>query len=157
MTETQVPPHIINRVREWLRPRVDKGVECPCCTQFVKVYDKRQITAGMARVLIAMYHDGGDENGYVHITKFRHIEKGGDTAKLRFWGLIEPMPGRRQDGSTRVGWWRVTNLGKSYVRGTTSVPKYAREFKSNVQKLHGEPRTIRDALGEKFNYDELMS
>ena len=39
----------------------------------------------------------------------------GDWAKLKFWGLIEEKPDVRDDGSPRVGYWRMTPLGRQFV------------------------------------------
>lgn len=141
-------------LRDWLRGHVDDGVRCPACDQMAKVY-KRPLHSGVARVLIAMYHDDSDPEGWVYIPSLRGIELGGDTAKARYWGLIEERPERRDDGG-RAGWWRLTNLGRSFVRGTVSIPKYARIYDGRCLGLKGDPVTIRDVLGQKFNYDDLM-
>jgi hypothetical protein len=41
--------------------------------------------------------------------------------------------------------------------GNTSVPRYAQIYASECLGLTGEPVTIFDALGEHFNYRELMN
>lgn len=145
-----------------LRKRLLAGeaVPCPCCTQLCKVY-KRSIHAAMARSLILMHRHTAtrDADGYVYLPEvLRGVRaRGGDEAKLTYWGLIEQAPGQRPDGSKRNGWWRLTNLGRSYVHGHMSLPKYAHVYDGRVLQFSGRPVTIRECLGDKFDYSELMS
>jgi hypothetical protein len=86
--------------------------------------------------------------------------KHGDTAKARYWGLIEAPdePLSRPDGSTRVGWWRLTDLGAQWVRGEVAVPSYALVYNGQLLELDDSrgTTTVRDALGSRFNYNDLM-
>lgn len=142
-------------VRAWLRMQVmAKGATCPCCQQFAKRY-RRQIYGAMAAGLIVAHQANGRD--WFHLRTATGYA-GGDHSKLRYWGLIEEEPGMRPDGG-RAGWWRVTPLGVSFVRGRVTVPKYALIYDNRLQRLdssHGEVG-IRDVLGTRFNYDELMS
>ncbi|OYN81720.1 hypothetical protein [Mycolicibacterium sphagni] len=153
----------LDAARDWLRDRVDDGEECPCCRQFAKVY-KRKLNAGMARVLIAMYRKAGTDWTYLpHVDlkdgeKRRTVGHSGEMCMTRYWGLIEAYPDtKREDGSSRVGWWRLTPLGVEFVLGRTQVPKYARVYSSRCLGLTGDPVSITDALGTKFNYADLMA
>lgn len=139
--------------REWLRDRVDKGAKCPCCGQFAKVY-RRKITSPMARVLIAMYRH--DPTGWVYLPELGLSR--GDEAKMRYWGLVEPMPDSvRKDGSSRVGIWRLTALGRLWVQNSARVPKYVRIYDGRCLGFDdSEMASIVDALGTRFNYSELM-
>lgn len=129
-------------------------VQCPTCSQHAKVY-RRAITSTMAADLIRMWHAKGDEDGWMHLpTALGHNT--GDTAKLAYWGLIEPMPSTRTDGSPRTGWWRLTFDGELFAQGKTLARKYVHVYDGRVQGASGELITIRDALGARFNYDELM-
>jgi hypothetical protein len=139
--------------RDWLRERVDDGETCPCCGQFAKVY-RRRIHATMARDLIT-FHKLSPDGEWVHVPTAL-VLRGGDFAKLAFWGLIEERGGERGDGSDRVGWWRTTRLGRSFVRGAVPVPKYARIYNGRCLGLAGEALYIREALGKRFDYAELM-
>jgi hypothetical protein len=81
----------------------------------------------------------------------------GDWAKMKFWGLIEEKPDVRADGSPRVGYWRMTQLGRQFVAREVKVP-------SHVYIYNGEPLqrsvenqiTIDDALTTEFSYAEIM-
>lgn len=142
----------LEEAREWLRSQVDQGARCPCCNQFAKVY-RRRINAGMAHSLIDMYLIGGRR--WLHVPTAigaRSREEG----KLAYWHLVEESTEPRGDGG-RAGWWRVTDLGESFVLGEVRVAKYARIYDGRCLGLDStETVSIRDALGARFNYDELM-
>lgn len=144
----------LDDTQQWLRERVTQGAKCPCCTRFTKQYD-RPLAANIARVLTIMSHFDPDE--WVYLPHYR--SKGQDEAIARHWGLIEKMPGgvKRPDGSSRVGWYRLTRHGRAFVNNQTKVPKYARIYANRFQKLCGPLVSIVDCLGEEFNYAELMA
>jgi len=138
----------LGAAKQWLRERVENGEKCPCCGQFAKVY-KRKINSGMARALISMYRSQG--LGWFHLPSVRTWTSR-DEAALAYWGLIE------QGGpDTPVGTWRVTELGELFVREKTRVYKYARIYDGRCLGLQGDLVGIKEALGDKFDYAELMS
>lgn len=140
--------------RDLLRTLVDDGHDCPVCTQLAKVY-RRKINSGMARSLIEMYRVGGPALDWVHVPTqigARSREEG----KLAYWGLVEEEHQERDDGG-RAGYWRVTTKGVQFVSAQIKVPKYARVYDGRCLSLTGDEVTIREALGSKFNYDELMA
>lgn len=143
----------IKAMRTSVQTQVDDGVHCPTCGQFAKVY-KRNINSGMAQSLITMYHAGA-EHDFIYIPDAvgaRSREEG----KLRYWGLVEEATTPRPDGG-RAGWWKLTERGVLFVRGERTVMKYAHVFNNEVVGYSGDQVGIRDALGKKFNYQELMS
>jgi hypothetical protein len=146
---------LLSEAQQWLRDRVKKGADCPCCTRFTKVYN-RKINSGMARALIEIYRAARTD--WVHKpTVLSGIGAAArDESLLRYWGLMEEETERRDDGG-RAGWWRITDAGEQWVLGRTTVPKYARTYGSRCLGIEGDPQSIRDALGSKFNYDELMA
>jgi hypothetical protein len=145
----------LEEAQEWLRSRVDAGATCPCCSQHAKVY-KRKVTSGMAQALIIMYRT--HQRSWFYLPDLARQWRGRDEANLRFFDLIEEATERRPDGGHK-GWWRVTRKGEAFVQGTATVPKYARIY--NGRRLsfdRTEPQvSIRDALGTKFSYDDLMA
>lgn len=143
----------LREVKQRLLSRLDEGTKCPACNQFAKVY-RRKITAPMAKVLIAMWRAAGWD--FIHLPSLGLSR--GDEAKARYWGLIEEYPdGEREDGSTRVGVWRLTSKGVSFVHNRLRVPKYALIYDGKCLYLDDdETVSISDALGTKFNYRELM-
>ena len=146
----------IQAAKQWLHARLDKGAECPVCTQHVQVYRwSLYSTAGHA--LILFYRLGGTTE-FVHSSSLKALgHKGqGDASRLRNWGLLEEEKVRRPDGG-RSGYWRVTALGEQFVKGVARVPKYAYVYNNRVLKLDGPNVSIKDVLGKKFDYAELMA
>lgn len=131
------------------------GGICPCCQQRVQVY-KRKLASSAAYGLITMYRHHGTEFGHAPSTA-ELARLGGELARLSMWGLLEEKPETRDDGG-RAGWWRVTDLGEAFVHGLCRVPKYAHVYAGQVLMLDGrETTSVREALGDKFNYAELMN
>jgi hypothetical protein len=114
----------------------------------------------MAASLIKLYRK--DKWGWIHIDNYlsglniKSSMKGGDNSKLRHWGLLEKQMGRRNDGSERVGYYRLTSKGRGFVQGILTVQKYALLFNSECYGLDGDFVNIHECLGSHFNYDELM-
>lgn len=155
----------LTEAKEFLRDNWDEGAICPCCTQTVKLY-KRPITSSMAYALILLYKhfEKNPDQEWVHMNDYLNsIEglpfpvKSGDNAKLRYWELLEEKVEVRDDGSKRAGYWKLTQLGRDFVEGRTTVQSHARVFNSKSYGLIGDLVDIHQALGNKFNYSELMS
>ncbi len=145
----------------------DEPANCPCCQQLVKVYE-RKITSGMARAIILIYrHSKNDpswplQSPWLHVDRLLVTERAptgvrGDYHKLRFWGLLEQKAERRDDDSPRNGFWRITTLGAGFVRDGVAVPGRAIIYNGECLGLEGASVTIKDAIGTKFNYAELMA
>jgi hypothetical protein len=115
---------------------------------------KRRINAGAARGLITMYHLYGREWGHLPTTATL-ARLGGEFARLKLWGLVEEATEKREDGG-RAGYWRITSRGELFLKGKISVPKYVKVYDGKGFGFEGDPVMIREALGTKFNYDELM-
>lgn len=140
-------------VRAWLAERREAGCECPACGQRVQLY-RRHISGAMARNLILAHRRHG--TGWFEVGAVIDGHPG-DFAKLRYWRLIEPRPGVRDDGSHRTGWWRLTPLGTGFVADTARVPRSALIYNGVCEALADEPVGIRDVLGSRFRYDDLMA
>ena len=139
--------------QKWLADRVMTGARCPCCNGYAKVY-RRQINSGMARSLIAMYLHG-PQGQWVHLPTqvgARSREEG----KLRYWGLVEEQVDVQRADGGRAGYWRITDAGRAWVTGQSTVPKFAAVYNNAVLRRYGDEITITDALGSKFNYSDLM-
>jgi hypothetical protein len=137
--------------KQWLRERVrNGGAECPCCAQFAKVYT-RKIHATMAADLIRCYRAAGMEE-----FSMPRITPRGDTAKLRYWGLLLPIEGDRDDGSWRNGRWRITVLGQRFIMGKARIRRECEIYDSKCLGLVGDFVSITDCLGDHFDYRELM-
>jgi hypothetical protein len=154
MSEPRFPDDItLGQARQWLRDRIDEGARCPCCTQYAQVY-RWSLYSTATAMLIRLYRVGGIES-FVESKSVKLPGQGGDATRLRFWGLVEQEPERRQDGG-RSGWWRVTDQGRLFVLGAITIPKYAYVFDGRCLRFDGPPVSIRDALGTRFDYSEMM-
>lgn len=146
------PNSSLAQIQAWLRKHANDGTNCPACQQTVKVY-RRKVNAGMARSLILMYRAGGLD--WVHLPTqigSRSREEG----KLAYWGLVEEQTSPREDGG-RAGYWRVTRLGELFIQNGMTIPKYARVYNGRCLSLDPtEQVSIQEALGDRFNYNELM-
>lgn len=146
--------------KNWLRARVDEGARCPCCTQYAKVY-RRSLPSATARTMIAMYrrNEGRD---FLYLPAMLDTingvaYQGGYATYGHHWGLMEHEHGERPDGSSRVGWWRLTALGRRFTNAEVAVPRYAYVYNGRCLRVDGPAWSISQALGTKFDYDELMS
>lgn len=151
-TQPPTPGDTIHVGKQWLRQQLDQGAHCPLCGQHAKMY-RRKINSGMARSLIHIYRIAG--NGWVHVSAIgaRSREEG----KLAYWGLLEEQKATGLHGG-RAGYWRLTDKGIAFVRGNLKVEKYALIYDGRVYGFDGtEMISIKDALGTKFDYQDLMN
>lgn len=147
----------LGEARALLRTLVDVGHKCPCCTQFAKVY-KRTVTAQMAATLIAMSHAPREAVGWLYLPEVPQRSR--DTAGMAYWHLIEQRPKVKGEvlptGAKHSGYWRITQRGWAWLRDEVGIEKYAHVYDGRCLKLTGDTVGIRVALGDRFNYDELM-
>ena len=140
-----------------------KHLRCPVCEQSCKRY-KRKITSAMAVALIHIYryYRKHAPDDWLHVEEYLKGIQGlpasirGDFPKLRYWSLIEACEGERPDGSKRVGYYRITKYGNAFVEGIISVQKHAYIYNNKLLMFSPDKTTIQEALGEKFDYTELM-
>jgi len=148
----------IGAARRWLREQArGHGAPCPVCQQMTKIYH-RGLNVSMAHDLIRAWRRVGRADFHAPTVLDRGVG-GGDFAKLRYWGVIEELDAARADGG-RAGWWRITDVGEKWVRGTVGLPRYAYLFDGRLLRFDGDREqewTVRDALEDRFDYDQLMS
>jgi len=157
----------LKEAKDWLRERLGEGAQCPCCTQFAKKYP-RTIHSTMARQLIAFYHASQEAglssvNGQFPFVEWAkvmpqefHAQRGTDFVKLAYWGLIEEQPNTDPDRRSS-GFWRLLPKGVDFVTGKLGVKKRAIIYSNRVLAFEGDVVYIRDCLGDKFSYSELMT
>lgn len=138
--------------KTYLREHWEKGCKCPTCGQLVKLY-KRKLNSGMAFFLINLYKAG---EGWHHARNLMHGSFSMDYAMLRRWGLITEQPNTDETKRTS-GFWRITDAGRQFVEETKTVPTRVHIYNDVIVGFSEEHTTIREALGKRFNYNELMS
>lgn len=131
------------------------GAWCPCCDQWAKIY-RWKLYGSAIRLLHGLY-EWASANGseFVHSRDVKRPGQGGDGTQLRHWGLVEQEKERRPDGG-RSGFWRITVKGVAFLKDQTKIPKYAYVYNGEVLSLSGDLVSVRDIIGNTFNYDEMM-
>lgn len=135
-----------------------EGGLCPHCHQFVKRY-KRKINSGMAITLINIYKFNKENKDFFHVEDYgtkNNIKISHDFSLLRFWNLIEKCNGEKDDGNKNIGFYKITPRGIDFVEKKINVKKSVFLFNDKFLGFSDEEINIKDALGSKFNYDELM-
>mgnify|MGYP000306415011 CR=1 FL=1 len=146
----------LEEAKQHLRENWIEGTECPCCGQFVKKY-KTNLNSSMvyALILIAKAPDGWlhVEDHFVDIgCKLKGVH-----GKLKHWGLIRQKPNDDQPEKNKTGYWRITQKGRDFVNNIVTVPQYVWLFNNKQYGFSENHVTIQQALGKKFNYEELMN
>ena len=130
--------------------------DCPCCGRYSQIYH-RHIHSGIASQLIKLYMLGGYGGHFVHASDLIPAGQAssGDLSKAKYWGLLDKMP--HEEGQTKSsGYWSLSPFGVEFVKGSRSIPKTAIVFDDVVIKYSDELVDIKDCLGVKFDYLELM-
>lgn len=131
--------------------------DCPCCGRYAQIY-KRRLYDTAVRMLIMLYKLGADQD-YVHyslaVMNFSHGHIG-DFNKAKYWDLIRQKPYESFEKSA-AGSWKLTQEGIDFIQGRASIPEFAYIFDDRVLGFSENRVNVREALGKKFNYEELMS
>lgn len=134
----------------------DNGFYCKCCGSYNKRY-RRKFNSNMAVALIALYKNIGGV--YVHLESFlagKGLKRCGDASYLRFYRFLDKKAEKREDGSNRNGFYKITGLGCLFVEGKVTATETFLILHNRLEGFEGKEITIQDALGNKFNYNELM-
>ena len=129
---------------------------CDCCGGKTKLY-RRKLNSGMAAALCWLVAN--------HDLEFAHIAQGAgiiilrnrDYSKMELWGLMEQQ--QNNDPTKRTsGVWRATAAGKDFALRKTRAASHVYTLSPGQEVLGWEPTTtnVVEALGEDFNYHELM-
>jgi hypothetical protein len=118
----------------------------------------------MAYGLILLYRRDKELMGgqYIHIENyFKSIPNlpasvRGDLAKLRFWGFLTQKKGDKEDGNPNNGFYRITDTGKSFVENKMVTYSHVNIYNNKVLGTSTKTITIKAALKNKFNYDEIV-
>lgn len=126
--------------------RAGHTVICPCCEQDVAVY-KRPLYGSMVKAMLRMCVSAEEEGAWVRMKDTR----GGDYAKLRFWGLVESK-------GKNSGIWRITPYGMRFLRSEISVPRHVFIYKGELIPLPVKKFvTMNEAIHKVFSLAEAMN
>lgn len=145
----------IEEAKDFLKENWLKGESCPCCNQFVKLY-KLKISGQAVRDLLRLcVITNGEVGEYRHINDFGNLASR-SLSKLAHWGLVTDEA--NEDTTKRTsGMWAMTEKGKQFAQNEIEVPKYAYLYNSECKALSTDTVDVKEALGIKFNYEELMN
>lgn len=131
----------------------DEKIQCPCCSQTVKRY-KYKLHATLAAGLVDLVLKFGERNDWIHASEIAH---GNNIGKAAHWGMIESKP-NDDPKKKSSGLWRPTDHGAEFVLNTSHrVPSHVFLFNATIYGWSETTTNINEALGNRFDYQELMS
>lgn len=149
----------LGEVREYLHEHGKKGVDCPACDRLVKIYD-RKINGGIVMNLFPMYRFNLENpQDFLHVYSAIKADQGMNMeySKLAWWNLIEKMAGKPEDKAKKSsGMWRITPKGIAFLRGQITIPERVSIYDNRIVGYSENHVNVREALGNKFDYEELM-
>lgn len=150
----------LDDARSHMMTKIEDGVDCPCCGRLVKLY-KRKLHTEMALFLLKLVKLHAIRSTWLKTTEIlqgqTHLVAGGtDGGFLEHWGLIFRLRGTNKAGG-KAGVYKPTLAGIQFVEGKTSVPSHVHMLCGECIGFSSTQVTIRDCLGDKFDYDELMA
>lgn len=134
------------------------GYKCSCCGQYVKLYSRR-LSGSMCAVLLLIYRV--NPNGWVHVENLlkekRKENWRADFHKLTWWGFIEKKTGEHENESPRNGYYKITGRGIAFCMGDYKAKERVLICNNECYGFEGNDTTIREALGVRFDYNDLMA
>lgn len=133
-----------------------KEEKCRCCGHIKRTYT-RSFNSNMAMCLIALVKY--EINGYIKVEDFllkQGYERCGDFSYLTHYGFLRKQGGLRDDTSTRTGYYQITSAGIMFAENKITAKEHFIICENRLLGFEGKDIAIKDALGTKFNYSELM-
>lgn len=147
-------------LKKQFHAELDDGVVCPTCHRFAKRY-KRKLGGQQVVWLMWLVREFGRTGEWVCIqdtaswARYRGDIVGGDYGKLVHWGLVMRM-GNDDPTKKSSGYWKPTQLGIDFVMQRVKVPSHVYLYNNTVDGWSETSVAIRECLGVKFDYSELM-
>lgn len=153
---TELTEDTLKAAKQHLRNNFNKGTDCPCCGQFVKLY-KRKLNSGMAYALLNIYrHHRQDQVNVKDFLRINKLPNNHDWTLLKYWKILEEVEGDIPEEKKSNGIWKITDFGVEFLFGRVKVPSHVHLFNNKYQGHSDKEITIKEAFGNKFNYTELM-
>lgn len=136
----------------------DKRRECTCphCGHKSIEY-RRSLNSNMALSLLVLLKSGN--TGWVHMEELLRsngYKRCGDFSYLVHYRFIEKLKEKREDGSSRNGLYKITSYGIMFAEGKTTAKEKFIMYNGKHIGFEGELITIKEALGTKFNYEQIF-
>ncbi len=155
----QPPTDTLSMARARFRSALHDGerVDCPCCDRDGHI-DHRKLNTAMAIGLAFFYHQRKNKHG-----GFAHVEdqppmckKNRETSRLKHWGMIEQKYHKPDEKKRTSGVWRITATGIEFIEGRSHVPRTKHVFDDVVIWQSDELTSFAQALGDAFDYLEVL-
>lgn len=135
----------VDEARSMIKSALGVGVDCPVCGRVCKE-SRRSVSKPMVRFArwLVSNHRGTplDARKFVESTG----QRGGDYAKLVFWGLA-----KREPGADPL--WSPTPLGIRWVKGQAKVRRIAVVWRNEVLRFEGKAIGASDVEDEPVRPD----
>lgn len=155
----------IKQAKDIMRPQLEKGVCCLICGQTAKIY-KRPLTSSMCLGLILLHNHEKtflEQEAWIHLESFFKEQDcdssiRSDVPKLRFWNLIQPKEGEKEDGNPNNGYYKLTDIGRKFCREEVKVSSHVRIYNNTFYGFPTDSKeiSVKEALKNKFNYSEII-
>jgi hypothetical protein len=115
---------------------------CPCCKQ-AKPQPRQVRLTTFAPILAGIWRRS--EGAFIKVPAF---EFHGTHAQMKYWGVIEDQKYKTKAGElrTRSGVWRVTETGRRWIEGETTLPAEATILMDEVFSWSTTRLTFEQAL-----------
>lgn len=121
---------------------------CMACGAQSRVY-ARGINHTMVRTLAELAKVMPNPLSSATITRRTGQSGGGDTAKLAYWGLIEPWPDHC---------WSLTARGYAFLKGHIRLPHKALVYHDKLIGFDTSLEiTVQDVVGKRFDIEEILA
>lgn len=143
----------VEEAQAYINENREEGVECPCCGHKSKVWEKPLIGTAVADLIRLVRF--WEKNGVpAHISEFTTQRSNFYT--LSYWGLIMKGEVEVDNKKRSSGYWVPTIKGGDFVEGKITIPSIAATYNNKLVEFRGRQIGVKEALGKKFNYEELM-
>lgn len=148
----------------------DKTIQNFIFPKYYKVY-RRSVSSSMSKALIYLYKwnkEFGEKewcklSDYIILFKESYAVASGGNSKLRYFNLVE-LKSPENDGQLEnkgdtscVGYYKITEEGKAFVKNNLMIPKYAYVCKGVVLGYSDEKVSILETIKNHFNYYDIFN
>jgi hypothetical protein len=125
------------------------GIDCPCCGRYARLYPYSISKAQIASFQWIMLNTS-DKKPFVNVQAQapKWLLRSNSHGKLVHWGLVH-------SSIYDSGWWGITDFGKKFFYGETSVRQYALVFNNQCYGFKGAEKWYGDVY-DRFHYADLM-
>jgi hypothetical protein len=147
----------IREAQSLLRDSARNGGDCPCCGQRYQLH-RRKLNSGMAATLVWLVQYYAKHRDWVHVQEIapRHVVRSNEIGKLVHWDLVQLRPKQPDQKSKTSGMWKPKRDGVEFALDHIEVSKYVYLYNNEIVGFSDEMISIAAALGDHFDYDELM-